>query len=114
MKIMDIDEVVYGVCREWYDSETTPLMHAVAYRSTGDKSRDIAVPALRSEIGGCLKECVVPENGEALAKACEILDRRVERDDVLLKLVELVLRAKDAGVDKEEFCLTAVLSWEDA
>ena len=31
MKIMDIDEAVYGVCRGWYDFESTPLMFAVAH-----------------------------------------------------------------------------------
>jgi hypothetical protein len=113
MMIMDIDEVVYDVCREWYGSETTPLMYAVAFRSTGDRTIDIDVPALRAEIGECLKECVVPENGEGLARAREILDRRIERDDVHLKLVELVLRAKDARLDRDEFGVLFALAWEE-
>jgi hypothetical protein len=114
MMIMDIDEVVYDVCREWYGSETTPLMYAVAFRSTGDKTIDIDVRALRAEISRCLAECVVPENGESLARVCEILDRRIERDDVLLKLVELVLRAKQAGVEKDEFAVMFAVAWEES
>lgn len=114
MNIMDIDEVVYDVCREWYSSKTTPLMHAVAFRSTGDKNQDIDLPALRTEMGRCLKECVVQENGENLAGACEIVDRRIERDEVISKLVELVLRAKKAGVEKDEFGIMAAVAWEES
>jgi hypothetical protein len=115
MKIMDIDEVVYDVCRDWYGSKTTPLMYAVAYRATGeDKKRDIDLPALRAEIDGCLKGCANPENGKGLSRAREILDRKIEQDEVLSKLVELVIRAKASGVEKDDFGVMFAIAWEDA
>ncbi|MCZ7862477.1 hypothetical protein O9X98_13975 [Agrobacterium salinitolerans] len=112
MKIMDIDEAIYDLCRGWYDSETTPVMYAVAFRASGDKSADVDVSALFAEINACRKECDLTGEDESLTKACEILRRLIERDEVFLKIVELAARAKEAGLDRREFEVACGKAWE--
>lgn len=112
MKIMDIDEAVYDVCRDWYDGAETPLMYAVAYRSTGDKSLDIEPRALLAEIESCPSGCVAETEARKLDRACDIIRQRIDRDEVLLQIVMLVDRAKKAGLDQDEFVIMAASAWE--
>ncbi|MBY3157287.1 hypothetical protein HFO56_33725 [Rhizobium laguerreae] len=114
MNIMEIDDVVYEVCREWHDSKAMPVMHAVAFRATGDRNFDVDLLILRTEIAQCIEECLIPEKAGVLALACEILDRRIEKDDVFWRIVELVGRAKSAGMEQDEFAVALAVAWEGA
>ncbi|MCV9964147.1 hypothetical protein OIU34_19885 [Pararhizobium sp. BT-229] len=112
MKIMEIDEAVYDVCRDWYDSKATPVMHAVAFRTTGDQNLDIGLRALVTEIERCREECTLPDKAESLINACKILRQRIERDEVFLKIVELVDRAKKAGLEESDIAIAFATAWE--
>ncbi|MBY3432848.1 hypothetical protein HFN89_01490 [Rhizobium laguerreae] len=114
MNIMEIDDVVYEVCREWHDSKAMPVMHVVAFRATGDRTFDVDLRILRTEIARCLEECLIPEKAAVLARACEILDLLIEKDDVFWRIVELVSRAKAAGMEQDEFAVAMAIAWEGA
>jgi hypothetical protein len=112
VKINDIDDPVYGVCRDWYDRSATPQMYAVAYRSTAFKESDIDAQALLAEIEKCRTECREDKEISKLDHAISIIRHCIERDEVLLQIAALVGRAKKAGLNQDEFVTKAASAWE--
>lgn len=111
MKIMDIDEAVYDICRDWYDHESTPLMFVVAYRSRCAPDAVVDLGALLMEIEGCRKECSLPGEAEGLTQTCEILRRHIEFKDLMDMVAAVVAKAKEAGLDRHEFDAACHKAW---
>jgi hypothetical protein len=108
---MDLDNAVYSVCREWYCSETLPLMYAVAYRYS-NKPRDIPLRRLLKEIEATLSTNTYPGKVAALEAAISWIRNRLEHEAISDALRKLVSRARDAGLDSDDFDQFVSKAWE--
>ena len=102
MNIMEIDDCVYLVCREWYDGETLPLMTALAFRHTGSPSLDISIPKLLSEIIVCGRENTIVAEAGKIRAAEEWLSVQMARKAALSRIAKAVARAKAAGLERSD------------
>jgi hypothetical protein len=113
MDIMEIDDCVYAVCRDWYCSESLPLMYAVAYRHS-NKARTVSLKRLLRELETTKASNTYPKKAPALEKAVDWVKGQIDTASVMEALDRLVARAKSVGIDAEDFEARSLKAWKGA
>lgn len=115
MRIDELDDKVYTVCRNWYSSSGTPLMYAVAYRVGNKTDNDADIEGLLRELEGCRAEAL-PNNAQEVAhidEAITILRKVQEREAMHLEIRDLAIKARQMGLERRDVVAMIEASWEN-